>query len=157
MCTWIVCICVDMCISTYQHINTHMCWYVYMNCMYLCWYVYMNIPTHMYTYVFICVYELYVSGKSICWILSSFSWILSLFSEYFFSFSEYLFPFSEYYFPIPVDTCVCCQHICVDMGWLRLAGSVKLYVSFAKEPYKRDYILQKRPIILRSLLIVATT
>jgi len=29
-------------------------------------------------------------------------------------------------------------------------------LSFAKEPYKRDYILQKRPIILRSLLIVAT-
>jgi len=26
-------------------------------------------------------------------------------------------------------------------------------VSFAKEPYKRDYILQKRPIIWRSLLI----
>jgi len=26
----------------------------------------------------------------------------------------------------------------------------------AKEPYKRDDILQKRPIILRSLLIVAT-
>ena len=31
----------------------------------------------------------------------------------------------------------------------------KLYVSFAKEPYKRNYILQKRPIILRSLLIAA--
>ena len=29
-------------------------------------------------------------------------------------------------------------------------------VSFAKEPYKRDDILQKRLIILRSLLIVAT-
>ena len=28
------------------------------------------------------------------------------------------------------------------------------YVSFAKEPYKRDDILQKRPIILRSLLPV---
>ena len=42
------------------------------------------------------------------------------------------------------------------MGWLRLVGSLKLYVSFAKEPYKRDYILQKRPTILRSLLIVAT-
>jgi len=27
--------------------------------------------------------------------------------------------------------------------------------SFAKEPYERDYILQKRPVILRSLLIVA--
>jgi len=33
----------------------------------------------------------------------------------------------------------------------------KLYVSFAKEPFNRDYILQKRPIILRSLLIVATS
>jgi len=38
-------------------------------------------------------------------------------------------------------------------GWLRLVGSLKLQVSFAKEPYKRDYTLQKRPIILRSLLI----
>ena len=44
----------------------------------------------------------------------------------------------------------------VDIGWLRLVGSLKLQVSFAKEPYKRDDILQKRPIILRSLLIVAT-
>jgi len=42
------------------------------------------------------------------------------------------------------------------MGWLRLVGSLKLQVSFAKESYKRDDILQKRPIILRSLLIVAT-
>jgi len=33
-------------------------------------------------------------------------------------------------------------------------GSLKLKVSFVKEPYKRDYILQKRPMILRSLLIV---
>jgi len=29
-------------------------------------------------------------------------------------------------------------------------------VSFAKEPYKRDYILQKKPICLMSLLIIAT-
>jgi len=42
------------------------------------------------------------------------------------------------------------------MGWLRLVGSLKLYVSFAKEPSKRDHILQKRLIILRSLLILAT-
>jgi len=33
------------------------------------------------------------------------------------------------------------------MGWLRLVGSFKLQVSFAKEPYKRDNILQKRPVI----------
>jgi len=42
------------------------------------------------------------------------------------------------------------------MGWLQLVGSLKLKVSFAKDPDERDYILQKRPIILRSLLIVAT-
>jgi len=35
------------------------------------------------------------------------------------------------------------------MGWLRLVGSLKSQVSFAKETYKRDYILQKRPIILK--------
>jgi len=38
------------------------------------------------------------------------------------------------------------------MGWLQLVGSLKLQVSFAKEPYKRDDILQKRPVILRSPL-----
>ena len=32
------------------------------------------------------------------------------------------------------------------MGWLRLVGSLKTLVSFTKEPCKRDYILQKRPI-----------
>jgi len=40
-----------------------------------------------------------------------------------------------------------CSLIC-SMGWLRLVGSLKWKVSFAKEPYKRDYILQKRPMIL---------
>jgi len=39
---------------------------------------------------------------------------------------------------------------------LRLVGSLKVKVSFAKEPYKIDDILQKRYIILRSLLIVAS-
>jgi len=32
----------------------------------------------------------------------------------------------------------------------------KIIGPFAKEPFKRDNILNKRPIILRSLLIVAT-
>jgi len=47
-------------------------------------------------------------------------------------------------------------HMWMTMGWLWVVGSLKLSVSFAKEPYKKDDILQKRPIILRSLLIVAT-
>jgi len=43
-----------------------------------------------------------------------------------------------------------------SMGWLRLVGFLKSHVSFAKEPCKRDDILQKRLVFLRSLLIVAT-
>jgi len=42
------------------------------------------------------------------------------------------------------------------MGWLQLVGSLKLQVSFAKEPYKRDDVLHKKPMISRNLLIVAT-
>jgi len=42
------------------------------------------------------------------------------------------------------------------MGCLRLVYSLKLQVSFAKEPYKRGDILQKRRIMWRSLLLVAT-
>jgi len=37
-----------------------------------------------------------------------------------------------------------------------LSGSWKLRVSFAKESFKRDHILQKIHIMLRSLLVVAT-
>ena len=44
----------------------------------------------------------------------------------------------------------------LDMGWLQLVSSLKLQVFFAKETYKRDNILQKRPIISRNLLIAAT-
>ena len=51
--------------------------------------------------------------------------------------------------------CRGCMRSCT-MGWLRLVGSFKWQVSFAKEPYKRDYILQKRTIIWRSLVILAT-
>jgi len=40
---------------------------------------------------------------------------------------------------------------------LRLVGSLESLVSFAKEPYESGDILQKRPMILRSLQIVLDT
>jgi len=54
--------------------------------------------------------------------------------------------------------CVCFRlsPVISHMGWLWLVGPIKLHVSIAKEPYKKDDILQKRPMILRSLLTVAT-
>jgi len=54
---------------------------------------------------------------------------------------------------------VATPYVCVGHDSLQVAkmeGGTDDVVSFAKEPYKRDYILQKRPVILRSLLIVAT-
>jgi len=57
-----------------------------------------------------------------------------------------------------------CEYICVCVHVLEVQGYgaatisrlLKIIVLFGKEPYKRDCILQKRPMILRSLLIVAT-
>jgi len=42
------------------------------------------------------------------------------------------------------------------VGWLQLVGSLKLYVSFAEYHLFYRALLQKRLIILRSLLIEAT-
>ena len=42
------------------------------------------------------------------------------------------------------------------MGWLRLVGSLKLQISCAEYRLFCRALLQKRPIMLRSLLIVAT-
>ena len=60
---------------------------------------------------------------------------------------------------VAVGVCVCvCLFLSVcdgAMGWLRLVDTLNLQVSFAKEPYKRDDILQKRTIISRNLLIIA--
>ena len=55
---------------------------------------------------------------------------------------------------VRVHACVCVYmyarrastHTCMH------TYTLKLYVSFAKEPCKRDYILQKRRVILRSLI-----
>jgi len=44
----------------------------------------------------------------------------------------------------------------IGMGWLRLVGSLKWQVSFAEYCLFYRALLQKRPIILRSLLIEAT-
>jgi len=44
----------------------------------------------------------------------------------------------------------------IDMGWLRLVGALKLQVTFAEYSLFYRALLQKRPIILRSLQVVVT-
>jgi len=58
--------------------------------------------------------------------------------------------------------CSTLQHLLISryisraMGWLRLGGSLKSYVSFAEYRLFHRALLQKRPIILMSLLLKAT-
>jgi len=59
-------------------------------------------------------------------------------------------------------TAVSCQYHIISvisqltsMGWLRLVSSLKLQVSFAEHRLFYRALLQKRPVILRSLLVVA--
>ena len=49
-----------------------------------------------------------------------------------------------------------CADVSVHMAWLRLVGSFKSYVSFAEYRLFYRALLQKRPPILRSLLIEST-
>ena len=61
--------------------------------------------------------------------------------------------------PLCTYTCAITQahtHKQAHMGWLRLVGSLKVYVSVAEYRLFYRALSQKRPIILRSLLIVAT-
>jgi len=51
---------------------------------------------------------------------------------------------------------ISCFYLTNDIRWLRLVGSFKLQVSFAEYRLFCRALLQKRPIIMRSLLVVAT-
>ena len=46
--------------------------------------------------------------------------------------------------------------VILHMGCVWSVGSIKLYVSFEKESYKRDNIMKKGPMIL-SILLTAVT
>jgi len=56
--------------------------------------------------------------------------------------------------------CIVCEVIFLEeqygMGWLRFAGFLKSWVSFAEYPLFYRAVLQKRPMILRSFLIEAS-
>jgi len=57
---------------------------------------------------------------------------------------------------IYIHTSAQIAEVCMYMGWLRWVGSLKWSVSFAEYSLFYRSLLQKRPIILRSLLIIAT-
>jgi len=140
---YIWCVCVHMCVCKrpiYEHrdmstmitvcityMYTHLCTHTYVPFIYS---MHTCIHAYWYTCIFVCAWVY----KYIC----------------------ILYVYICEYTRTPYS-CVWCHHgflcmcvpVCLDygMGWLQLVGSLKLYVSFAEEPYKRDDILRKRPII----------
>ena len=98
---------------------------------------------YIYIYKYICVYMCMCMGDCSCTTSTQVSILKS-----------HIYIYTFIYIYIHTHTYIGgCS--CTPQG-VRLLGSLKTHVSFAKEPYKRDYILQNRPIFLRSLLIVAT-
>jgi len=78
--------------------------------------------------------------------------------------TPYFYVCSEEFVGVQRENYTNCSHptpyitvpIIMNTKCTQMVSTESLYVSFAKEPYERDDILQRRPTILRSLLIVAT-
>ena len=103
------------------------CMYVCIQfCIYVCIYMYVCVYTHV---CLICVYMcIYVYTRVyICVYITN----LHTYNKY----NTYLY----FFFPLSL--------LARRYKSTQSVGSLKLYVSFAKEPYKRDDILQKRPIL----------
>jgi len=138
-----------------MHINICICicsyLYVYI---YMYTYIYVYVHTHIYIHINICI-RMYLHLYLYLYLYACLHVFISILS-----FAQELCIHGVIFFCEISDTEVRIEVI-VDvnitaMVWLRFVGSFKLHVSFAKEPYKRDDILQKTPILLRSLLIIAT-
>jgi len=76
---------------------------------------------------------------------------------------QYMYIYAHIHVCVCMRVCICmhvyvCVHACTSicMGWLRLVGSLKLQISFAEYGLFYRALLQKRPVILRSLLVDAT-
>ena len=153
---------INICIHTYTYIYTciHTYSYTYM-------YTHIYIHIHMYTYIFIwiCVYthiHTYIHIYVYAYIYNTRSGFPSGTSR---GKKERLFLLARTHnsliqllgvAPNKHTHVYIYRHVFPHMGCLRFVGSLKSLVSCAKEPCKRDYILQKKPIILMSLVFVAT-
>ena len=107
--------CVCVCIHTY--IYTYIRIYIHITCC-----VCVCIYTYIYTYIRMYIHIIHIH-----------SYLYSFFSNLE---STWKHTFSLY----THTTLIATKHI-VLMEWLRLVGSLNSWVSFAKEPYKRDCIL----------------
>jgi len=154
-------VCIHMYIPWKMHV--YGCRYVFLHEKYAC------IHSHMHLYVYICIY----TGKCTMWYMEKKrERAIHIYSEYIYR-DMYIYMYS---------TCIqiksmhahmyiwnCTNTYVYTMGnapcgrwrerhWSNVFKTIGLFcqraVSFAKEPYERDDILQSRPMILKTLHLV---
>jgi len=160
-------------IHRYTYIHTYVCFYFTGTCIYFavamkdgtlqgrinaCRCVYVNIHIfNVYTYKYIYIYKYMYIYIHICIQIHRYTYI----------YTNVSFCSLLVCLPSDIQHRKGSGHTSESLEYIRICiftyihtykyTSIYTYTySFAKEPYKRDDILQKRPIVLRSLLIVAT-
>jgi len=135
----------------YLHVYTFICAFTHVRTkdqhMYgsgRCMYIY----THTYTYIYVYILTLYmyVLKINICVGLVD----VCTYTHIHIYIYVYILTFGRCGWLLSIACCM------VAMGWLRLVGFLKSQVSFAEYRLFHRALLQKRPMILRSILIVAT-
>jgi len=138
-------ICKNAYIYTYMYTHTHtyihICIHVYIDIyIYICLYLYMPIHTYTYTsytYMYIYFLTFFLGCWNPIWSLRTNETVSDFCPPTYLHICTYIYKYMDLRARSVSKE---------DMRWLQLVGSLKLYVSFAKEPCKRDYILRKRPI-----------
>ena len=138
-----ICIYIYIYIFIYIYVHVYIYIYIYMYIyIYICIYIYMYIHIFLYIFLYIYLYiYIYHVFRDTCREIQIIHILVHA------DVCQHL----RTYTCTTVHSSKPAQHVdahtIVHYGVATISSSLKLYVSFAKEPYKRDYILQKRPII----------
>jgi len=114
------------------YVCTHTSVYTYMLDIHIYVYIYVCVYTHMCVYT--CTY-MYMSARFMC--VEVHTYIHTYTHTYVFMYTRHTHIYqSDMYMYIQVRTCE-------TMGWLRWVGSLKLEVSFAKEPFQETIFCKR--------------
>ena len=140
--------------------------------------MYIHICVYTYEYMYVCMHIcLYIYIRIQMYVCAHSSYAIKYFDPTYIQTSIHTHTATHTHTNTYIHVCTCTRvYVCVcmfvlvvsicipvtsetktaHMGWLRSVGSLKLKVSFAEYSLFYRALLEKRPIILRSLLIVAT-
>jgi len=154
-----VCVCVCVCTLVYIYIYIHLYIYIYIHIyIHICMYTYMHVYIFIHEYIYICIY-IYIY---ICVCIHIYANIHTYIYRALSTNEPTVTPVAGWILHCgnssPNLQAQILQALSYGVATISRLLKIKLNikVSFVKEAYKTDYILQKRPIILRSVHIAAT-